>query len=72
MRIHKVGERLRVGLVAVLGEDRVLDQVGEVGAVDEAFGDGLARSRFRRADDHRRELDAELIGELAAFAHQLP
>jgi hypothetical protein len=72
VRFDQVGERLRIGLVAVFGEDRVFDEVGEVGAVDEAFGRRLAGSPPRRADDDCGKRDAALVGELAALAHQLP
>ena len=52
--VDQLGQRPGVGFVAVFGEDRVLDQIGDVGAVGEALGGRLARPRVRRADDDGR------------------
>jgi hypothetical protein len=70
--VDELGQHLRVGFVAIVGEHVGTGEVGEVGAVAEGFRGDAPRPLAVRTYHHRRDLDAELCGEPAADAHQLP
>ncbi len=62
----------RVGLVAVVGEDRGFNEIGDIGAIGEGVLNRLPRTHARSAQDNARELNAELVGEFAALTQKLP
>ena len=70
VRVDQLGQALGIGLVAIVLKDRVLDRVDDVGAIGEGFLGRVADVFARRAHDHAAQFDAELIGQLAAFAEQ--
>ena len=70
MGVDELGHRFRIGLVAIIGENFVLDEIGDVGAIGEGVASRLVDPLARRAKHDAGEFDAEAVGELAASAEQ--
>ena len=72
MGVDELRQSLRIGLVAVVGENGILDEIGDVRAMAEGFRDSGARRLSRSAKHRAAKLHAKFVGKLAPRAEQLP
>ena len=72
MRVDELRQRLRIGLVAVVGENGILDEISDIRAMAEGFRDSGVRRLSGRAEHGAAKLHAKFVGKLAPGAEQLP
>jgi hypothetical protein len=69
--VDELRHRLRVGLIAIVCENLVLDKIGDIGSISEGFRSRLLYRLSGRPKHDAGEFDAETVGELASSTEEL-